>query len=166
MFSRKKKKKNDRQYFSEEYKLLNERLKDIFWKAFFISGFLATYMIAELDTEGHANIFTISLVIIATGFLVFKAPIWLYPTLKPYYDIFKGDYTKAGVSLEQARFTYNTMIFIPAAIISYLLANVINLFVFNKNKITDFLLIIGFNAIALYWSYRKTLKKFANEEGK
>jgi len=138
----------------EDFEL--EVRKDIFWKALFIFGFIAVYVIAVLQGRGWDTPFAVILVIVTVLILVIMSPSLFYDKV---IRLYKAFYDKDKTNTEENKFVYNAVIYLPLAFVSYIIANAVNLFAFHKNKTTDIILIILFNAVALFLSIKITEKK-------
>ena len=129
----------------EDFEL--EVRKDIFWKALFVFGFIAVYVIALLQGRGWDTPFAVILVIVTALILVVMSPSLFYDKV---IRLYKALYDKDKTNTKENKSVYNIAIYLPLAFVSYIIANAVNLFAFHNNKTTDIVLIILFNVAAFF----------------
>lgn len=164
---KKKKKKEPTPEEKEIIREINDK-KDIFWFIMLLYLYLIP-LTAKFLIDRHAlNIWTeIPLGIIFAAFLI-KGPHLIYSSahVKDYFAAFNGKAAASTNPAERGRgaFIYNVVYFVALAIIGYFLSLYITGFVFHKNRTVFTVMLITFDAAALYISRWLTDRKYKTKK--
>lgn len=172
MFLKRKRKKEKKQLTPEEAEARREfeEKKDLAWMILIIYLFLIPYTLHYLIEHDALNIATeISLAFVFSSIFMWGPHI--LHSLKPvrdYFAAFNGKAAESDSPAERAKgaLTYNAVFFVGFAMMGFYLANIISAVAFHKNTVVNMVLIVVFDAAALYLSKWLTDRKYKLNKGR
>lgn len=172
MFLKRKKRRERKQLTPEEIEARREyeEKKDLAWMILIVYLFLIPYTLHYLIEHDALNIVSeISLAFVFSSIFMWGPHIlYSFKPVRDYFAAFNGKAAESPSPDERAMgaLTYNAVFFVGFAMAGFYLANIISAVAFHKNTAVNLILIVVFDAGALYLSKWLTDRKYKIKRGK